>query len=196
MADGYPITSAAAAIAAFQATGTGASAAELTITDIRFGVAPFPTDRGQTALPAWLVSFANVRNLAALLAVAPAARFTPPSITGVTGMGAHLDPSGAVTVTFWGDPSGTGPCTADYSAQTAESTTAIAVSIQETRHTGPGPCTLMAQSRSVTLNLARPLGARVLVDAQTDAAIAVQPLTGDTPGTRDPGHRCCPAQRR
>jgi hypothetical protein len=63
-ADGYPVISAAAAIALLRSQSHGAppspSATHLTITEARFGAQKFLTDRGDRTLPAWLFTLARV----------------------------------------------------------------------------------------------------------------------------------------
>ena len=77
---------------------------------------------------------------------------------------------------FTGAAAGTGPCTADYTIDQLASDTAVAVSVQEHPHgTGSEICLLMGYSRTKTVTLREPLGARVLVNAATTGAIAVQP---------------------
>jgi uncharacterized lipoprotein NlpE involved in copper resistance len=65
------------------------------------------------------------------------------------------------------------PCGADYSAEAVESAKAVVVIVLEQRNPYSGPCTLEGASRSATLNLARPLGGRVVFDLQKDQPIPV-----------------------
>jgi hypothetical protein len=78
------------------------------------------------------------------------------------------------TVTFVGSSAGSGPCDAEYSADTVESATAVAVSIRELSGSQPSNnvvCDLVGYSRTVTFDLTAALGNRVLIDA-TGAPIA------------------------
>jgi hypothetical protein len=178
-ADGYPIISAAAAIENLRSAGTGTATSVLTTTGVALGASSFLTDRGYVELPAWLVSFNGVKNPAAVLAVAPASLFAPPDQSvAPSQIGAipTRDPR-TVILTFAGAAAGTGPCSANYTARFAESTTAIAVNIEATGEPTATrssiACAAIAYSRQITITLTSPLGARVLVDEKTTSAIAV-----------------------
>jgi hypothetical protein len=178
-AGGYRIINAADALATLRSTGTGTASGVLTTTAVELGSGSFFTDRGPVDLPAWRISFAGVEHSAAVLAVDPGAMFPPPDLAGgAGGIGAtatHDDHK--LLLRFVGAAPGTGPCTADYTAHVAEAATAVAVSIEEISHDEPGAadatCTAVGYSREVTITLSSPLGTRVLVDAQTKAAISV-----------------------
>lgn len=150
----------------------------LAVTTVRLGDGEFVTDRGVRRLPAWLFSFAGIRGPAAVLAAAPTQIFTPP-VAPDTRLPivnwAYGSPGGqALTVRFTGARGGHGPCTAGYTAQTAESPSAVAVTVIEHPHGGSNvACSAVAYSREVTIRLASPLGARVLVDAVSGAPIPV-----------------------
>ncbi len=182
-AGGYPVVSAADALQALRASGSGHASTVLVVTAVELGSATFETDRGSMALPAWRFSLRNVQNKAAVLAVAPSARFSPlpqsPSPISYPSVGAHLGADGrTLTLMVAGAPAGTGPCTADYAADVEESTATVAVAVRETRATLPPPgvfCHLDAHPRQTTVVLAAPLGARVVIDTKTDAAVTVTP---------------------
>jgi hypothetical protein len=71
------------------------------------------------------------------------------------------------TVSFVGAAAGTGPCTAEYLADVAQSSTAIAVSIRAVAAADPAvACPAVGYSRSVTISLNPSLGNRVIIDAQ------------------------------
>ena len=137
VADGSPLISAREALRVFKSTaGKGPPAAvRLTVTTVRVGTGVFQTDRGPRRLPAWLFRFGGVQDPAAVLAVAPARIFSPagPPVSKPSFVSAaRLSPDGrTLTVEFTGAPSGTGPCTADYHLQVAESRTAVAVAVSE-----------------------------------------------------------------
>jgi hypothetical protein len=176
-AGGYRIISAQTALERIRQSGSGTASTVLTTTNIELGTGSFLTDRGPMTLPAWLVSFRGVTDPAEVLAVDPAALFAAPdpaasaSITAGSAPGART-----LTLTFTGAAAGTGPCTADYAAHVSESTVAVAVGIEETTHDSTGvACLAVGYSRRVTITLTQPLGARVLVDEKTQAAIEVTP---------------------
>jgi hypothetical protein len=174
-ASGYPVISAADALAMLDGSGTplkggSGTISPLVITGVQLGTGSFSTDRGWQTLPAWLFTLGGVQNPAAVLAVAPSAIFTPSSVPrGLAGIAAKRGNSGqTLTVIFTGAAPGPGPCTADYTAEVAESATAVAVAIhaipQTATTTGPEFCTDVGYDRQVTVTLAAPLGGRVLVD--------------------------------
>jgi len=180
-ADGYPVITAAQALAVMRAEGRAGGTvhppAPLMITTIRLGASPFETDRGTRMLPAWLFSFQGVEHPAAVLAVAPSARFSPPFLYASSG--ARLGPNGrTATITFVGAAPGRGPCTSDYTVDQLASDTAVAIRVRETSSRGGsrgGGCSLVGYARHVDIVLASPLGGRVLVDATTKAAVATAP---------------------
>ena len=55
------------------------------------------------------------------------------------------------------------PCGADYSAEAVESDKAVVLIILEQRHGGTEACTMMGFRRTVTLNIATPLGNRAVL---------------------------------
>jgi hypothetical protein len=147
----------------------------LIATRIVLGSAAFQTDRGPVDLPAWLVSFKGVEHPATVLAVAPSARFGSPSNSGFL---AHGSPEQQqLVLDIAGAAAGSGPCTADYTAQVTESSTAVVVRLIATPHPAPGgeACDAVGYPRQVAFHLDQPLAARVLVEEATQAAIALQP---------------------
>jgi hypothetical protein len=179
-ADGYPVMSAAQALAVMRAEGSPAGGSvrppsPLMITAINLGTSSFETDRGTRLLPAWLISLQGVENPAAVLAVAPSSRYSPPSGSNPASAGAQLGPNGrTVTITFVGAAPGRGPCTSDYTVDQLASDTAVAIRVRETSSRG-GTCSLVGYSRHVDIVVASPLGGRVLVDAKTKAPVAIAP---------------------
>jgi hypothetical protein len=151
----------------------------LTVTSVRLGAAAFSTDRGVRQLPAWLFGLAGVRDPVGVLAVA-AGRIFAPRVRPANGnpfvADARLGRDGrTLTVQFVGAPSGTGPCSASYSATQATSGAAIAVAVKEHAHGGSVACAAVGYRRHVTVVLAAPLGGRVLVDAASGVAVTVIP---------------------
>jgi hypothetical protein len=184
-ADGYPVISAAAAIALLRSQSHGAppspSATHLTITDARFGAQKFLTDRGDRTLPAWLFTFARVDGSVAVLAVSPQSAWLPSGLAAgdfgasfVNGARMASDHR-TLTAGFTGAPAGTGPCTASYALSLTESPTAVVVTVTESSHNPSAQtvCTLVGYIRTATAVLTAPLGARVVVDAVSGQPIAV-----------------------
>jgi hypothetical protein len=174
------VVTAGQAAALFRARAvTGPPApARLRVTTVRLGAATFMTDRGPRRLPAWRFGFAAIRGTAAVLAVAPAQIFPPPAPAGeqppLVDWAFSRSGGRALTVRFTGAPAGRGPCTASYSVQAAESATAVAVAVIAHPHGGGTmACSAVGYSREATTRLTEPLGARVVVDVVSRAAVPV-----------------------
>jgi hypothetical protein len=183
-AAGFPLISAREAARVFTSTAAKGPpvATRLTVTAVRLGSGVFQTDRGPRRLPAWLLRFTGIQGPAAVLAVAPARIFSParlPAGRPPFVNGARLGPDGrTLTVEFTGAQSGTGPCTAGYRLQLAESSTAVAVAVRGQAHGGDVPCSAVGYPRQATAVLSAPLGGRVVVDAVSGAAVAVTTTPG------------------
>ncbi|MEU7905349.1 hypothetical protein [Actinoplanes sp. NPDC049118] len=77
-------------------------------------------------------------------------------------------------VTFAGTSApATAACGADYSAEAVESTKAVFIIILEQRNPYSGLCTLIGETRTATLNLARPLGDRAVLNIPKSRPSAV-----------------------
>ena len=78
---------------------------------------------------------------------------------------ATLDARGTrMTVSFFGSTRPAAQqCGTDYAAEAVESDKAVMVIVLEQPNGYSGPCTLMAMTRTATLNLARPLGNRAVL---------------------------------
>ncbi len=174
-AGGDPVVGARGALAVMRAEGSPANGAPapptpLRITMVRFGTAPFSTDRGTKSLPAWLFSFQGVQDPAAVLAVAASSRFNAPAGSTARESGAaRLGRDGrTVTISFVGAAPGPGPCSADYAADQAASRTAVAVRVKMIRqNNGTVACSAVGYQRHITVTIHAPLGRRVLIDATT-----------------------------
>jgi hypothetical protein len=184
-ADGYPVNSAAAAIALLRSQSHGVppspSATHLTITDARFGAQKFLTDRGDRTLPAWLFTFARADGTVAVLAVSAQSAWLPSGLAAgdfgasfVNGARVGGDQR-TLTVGFTGAAAGTGPCTASYALSLTESPAAVVVTVTESSHNSSAQtvCALAGYIRTATAVLTAPLGARVVVDAVSGQPIAV-----------------------
>jgi hypothetical protein len=172
-AGGYPIISADKAFDLLNPQPGAIAGIRLTLTEARLGTATFGTDRGEKTLPAWLFSFARVDGPIPVLAVAPAARWFPSTLPGRTGdhsAGAVVGPDHrALTISFIGGQSGTGPCGVSYEVKLTESRTAVMVT-RTSYHSNSYSndpavaCPLIGFLRTAYAVLKTPLGARVLVD--------------------------------
>jgi hypothetical protein len=112
-----------------------------------------------------------------VLAVAASRIFAPRARPGNPFVaGARLGRDGrTLMVQFTGAPSGTGPCSASYSATQAASPAAVAVAVKEHERDPTAVCAAVGYPRQVAVVLPAPLGTRVLVDAASGVAIAVVP---------------------
>jgi len=164
-------------------TGSGCdSVAPLVITTVTLGTAGVETDRGPAQLSTWLFQAAGVNGEFAYPALDPSAFWhggLMPAGNG-QGVGGSVSADGrTLIIGISGPPDTPGPCGADYTTATAESDTAVAVAVKMIPHPNSGQvmCNLMAYPRSVTVHLAEPLGARVLVDENGNPGVAC-PETG------------------
>jgi hypothetical protein len=156
----------------------------LIVTAVKPGSATFVTDRGRIRLPAWRFFLKDVAQPVAVLALGPPDLFLAPPLHrfGPPGPGSSVEDSAKTTaagdrilISFPGALAGTGPCQANYRASTVSSERAVAVTITTiAAPVAPGQaCPAIAVVRTAALQLARPLGARVLVSAIDGGAIPV-----------------------
>ncbi len=179
----YPAVSAGDAFAAMQG-GPGAASpdcstvAPLPLTAARFGPAAFTTDRGKAQISAWLFKATGARVELAQPAVPKTSIWGGGVTDAWIGDTATVSPDGRViTYTFVGAAPPDQPCGADYTGVVAESNHAVAVAVQSSpgRVVGGGnACPAIGYLRTVTIQLAGPLGGRVLVDASAHV-VAVCP---------------------
>ncbi|TDC27790.1 hypothetical protein E1211_28820 [Micromonospora sp. 15K316] len=79
-----------------------------------------------------------------------------------------------ITVTFYGAPGpASRPCGADYTAETVESATAVAVIVTETARGTADVCPAIAAWRTLTVPLDRPLGERAVLELQQGVPVEV-----------------------
>ncbi len=181
-ADGYPLVPAKEAIDRLRATAApgGTSKTRLRIVSAALGTYEFGTDRGVRRLPAWRFGIDGVRDPVWVLAVdSPALWPYQPDWARGAGSGATLGPDGrTVSYGFTGGPDQQGDCGAQYTASAKESAAAVVIEVrqlppQQTQQTGPRRaddgtvlvCNAMGYHRTVTVQLAAPLGGRVLLTA-------------------------------
>jgi hypothetical protein len=170
----YAAVSAADAFAVLRQSGPSASSSicstvtPVPVTAARFAVAGFSTDRGTAQMSAWLFKVTGARAEVAQPAVPTSAIWGGGLSPGPVGDGASVSADGRVlTFSFIGSPPD-GPCGANYTGVVAESTHAVAVATQATPgrvQGGPNACPAIGAIRTVTVQLASPLGGRVVVDA-------------------------------
>ena len=170
---GYAIVSAKAALDRLRADANDQPGTRaLRIVNVSLVQATFGTDRGPRALPAWRFDLDHVKEPFQVLAVDSEHLWRAP-VAGSAGMdhSASLSADGrSVTFSFYGSPPGPPPCGADYTAELAESRTAVVVTprtIEPKGQASPSEvaCPAIAAKRTVTVQLAAPLGARVLLTA-------------------------------
>jgi len=150
----------------------------LQVTKVTMGTGAFQTDRGNLAFPAWQFWMQGVQNPASVLAISPMEMFSPPPPNhrpqGV-GAGTIGHDDRTLLLTFAGPPAGTGPCEANFVASTAESASAVAVSLRAitSPHYQNVACAAVAVVRHLTIRLPTPLRNRVVVDAASRMAVQV-----------------------
>ena len=178
-----PVLSPADSLAALQANGNKqcGTCQPLVVTGAKLSTVEVPTSRGQATVPAWEFTLQGTSVQITQVAVSPSAA---PEIVPLAGPGRGLESaSGArdslvLTVSFVGSP-GTGDqmCGADYDGAAIESPYAVVVFVHEHPNTATMPpntgCAAMGARRSVTVQLAAPLGDRAVLDPSQGVPITV-----------------------
>lgn len=176
----YPAISAADAVAARSHPPPGArsqdctAVAALALTGARFTTTQFKTDRGTATMSAWLFTSTVVTGDLAFPAL-PLTAYWADGMSSAASESAAVGKDGRViNFKFWGAPSTSGPCGAEYKGVVAESASAAAIALWTIPHASSGgaACPAIAEQRIVTVTLASQLGGRVLANA-TGAAVAV-----------------------
>ncbi|HEV2886896.1 MAG TPA: hypothetical protein VGX49_08300 [Jatrophihabitans sp.] len=172
-AGGYPVIAAKAALDQLRQahpidTFKGArTTPRLRIVAVTLGQAYFVTDRAPRRLPAWRFDLGRVTAPAWVLAVDPEALWAKPTPGADLGFRATLLPDGrSLSLDFIGGPDEATPCGIAYTAVAVESATAAVIRLwerQQRQPKGEGGCIALGYPRTVTLRLAAPLGARVLL---------------------------------
>jgi hypothetical protein len=180
-AQGYPVISAAGAVALLQTASQGkpgTAGQRLRIASARFGEGTFLTDRGQKTMPAWLFSLAGIDGTVSVLAVAPSAQWLPPGSSpmappGRPDIGASLaSDHRTLTLGFTGAQSDQGPCGERYTLQLTESATAVLATVITHRNDSNGICDLVGYRRTASARLQAPLGNRVVIEGSAGSVIA------------------------
>ncbi len=106
----------------------------------------------------------------------------PPTSTATAGdqpFDTYRTDGTTLVVEFSGAPEDPGPCGVDYPAEASETGDRAYVRVRTRPHTPgtrPVPCPAIAQRRSATVRLERPLGSRAVVDGSTGQML-IQPTT-------------------
>ncbi|WP_319461997.1 hypothetical protein [Micromonospora sp. RTP1Z1] len=180
-----PLISPEEAFAQIAAAGAGdcSGCVPLEVTAARLTTVRILTTRGPAAAPAWEYTLNGTAVRLTRIAVAPSAAIvvTPPrwgpeyphgglaieSATGTT-------TSGRLAVAFTGAPDpGSRPCGVDYSAEAVESINAVVVIVIEHRHADGETCGDIGAPRTATVDLARPLGERAVLEVQQGMPVAL-----------------------
>jgi hypothetical protein len=105
----------------------------------------------------------------------PAITASGPVAPGPAILSAVVEPGGSrMVVSFTGARGpASEPCGVDYSADVVESDKAVVIILLTQRHAFNEECTLEGTDRSATLNLARPLAGRAVLDLQQTQPIPV-----------------------
>ncbi|MFC7548150.1 hypothetical protein [Plantactinospora sp. GCM10030261] len=150
----------------------------LTITGADLVTTPLSTSRGTAVVPAWRFAVAELSQPVLRVAVAPSAVTTLPESTGapnpapaglVGAEGVTGDTAGR-TVTL---RLGVGACDEDVRALVHE--TSEAVVLGGTARTPDGPCTNQLLIVTEPVELAQPVGVRVVLDARSGRPLVVTP---------------------
>ncbi len=156
-------------------TSTAAPCAVLTVTGAALGTTTIRTSRGDADVPAWLFEVRGLRGPVARVAVAPdgiSAVPTPslpePSLTaGIVGAQDMTAVDGA-KLTY---RLGVGACDQDIKPLVYEDEQVVVVGGSVT--TPSGTCIDLLKLESVTVTLAKPLGARPVVDVSSGRALSL-----------------------
>ncbi|MET8147599.1 hypothetical protein ACIBSW_06700 [Actinoplanes sp. NPDC049668] len=97
----------------------------------------------------------------------------PPGLSIEAARGAPAGTQLSVTFTGAGGPA-TEPCGADYHAEAVESARAVVVIVIAQPHAANEMCTLEGYKRTAKVNLARPLGRRVVLEVREGQPVPVE----------------------
>lgn len=138
----------------------------LAITRARLASGAFSTDRGKLTLPAWAFTVHGVKQPVRVLALPGSRVFNPP--TSWDGENATVSDNGRVIrVAFVGGHAGDKPCDDSYTVGNVANTHAVAFWIIDhpAARSGNVLCDAVGYPRIVAIHLAKPLGARALVNS-------------------------------
>ncbi len=135
------------------------------IRSVSWASAAFLTDRGWMTMSAWLFDISEIEAHLGYAALEPSA-FWGGGVNPGGGGGARISADG-LTLRITVGNAGPGKCDSDYTAATAESSTAVAFAVKRIGHVTPGEqvaCTLPLRISFISAPLQAPLGGRVLVN--------------------------------
>jgi hypothetical protein len=179
-----PVLSAMEALAAISASAPGSScdtcqALEVVVARLKRG--DVMTPRGPATAPTWRFSVRGTRVIVTRVAIAwPIVIEPPPWDPNDPPVGIGID--GAVglpgdqrlVVSFIGSPGeGDEPCGADYTTEAVESDLAIVVIVTEHPNDVGGACRLVGAIRTATVELAKPLGRRAVLEVKEGRPVQV-----------------------
>ncbi|MEU5722702.1 hypothetical protein ABZ783_12865 [Micromonospora sp. NPDC047738] len=180
-----PLVAADETLAQLRQAGTGdcVDCAPIKVTGARLTTMAISTTRGSATVPAWEYTLDGtaVRLTRPAVAASSAVQVAPPpwDPDKPTG-GLQIETATTATtsrelaVTFTGAPDPrTKPCGADYSAEAVESDQAVVVIVIEHRHASAESCGDVGARRSATVELARPLGERAVLEVQQGLPVSV-----------------------
>src|SRR3984893_18210837 len=145
--------------------GGCAYASPAVATAVRYGTAPFATDRGVAQMSAWLFTVTGMTEEWAYPAISRSAFWRGGTTFGL-GRPSTVSGNGlALTNAYYTDHPAGGPCADTNEALVAESTSAVEIDVRTT-HSAPASCarTSLPQLRFITVLLKSPLGGRVVVN--------------------------------
>jgi hypothetical protein len=154
----------------------------LQVTGARLSTATIQTSRGLATAPAWAFSLKGTKVIATRIAVAAADAVivTPPSWDpNDAPAGLRIDSARSTTGTrlsvgFVGAPDGAGKaCGADYAAEAVESESAVVIIVTTHPNTLGGACRGVGANRTATVDLARPLGDRTVLEVTQGLPVPV-----------------------
>jgi hypothetical protein len=146
--------------------GQPPSRMRLAITRVRLASGAFSTDRGQRTLPVWAFTVHGLERPVRVLALPGSGVFLPP--VNWAGENATVSGNGRlVRVAFVGGHAGDKPCDDSYTAGSIADSHAVAFWITDhpAKRTGNVACDAVGYPRVVDFRLAKPLGARALVES-------------------------------
>ncbi|MCW3845198.1 hypothetical protein ONA70_34550 [Micromonospora yasonensis] len=184
--EAVPLLSAEEALRQMVVAGAGgcAECEMLEVTGARLSTARTQTTRGPATAPVWEYTLKGTTVRATRVAVASSAtiKITPPSWDPFdTPAGLAIDSAATtavnprqLTVAFTGTPGpGSQPCGADYSAEAVESANAVVVIVIEHPHKPGETCPDIGAPRTTAVDLAQPLGERVVLEVQQGLPVPV-----------------------
>jgi hypothetical protein len=164
----------------------GSGPEPLTVTRVRLGEMTMPTSRGPATVPAWLFTLDGYDTPLKRAALSPSQLPRPPigpaGETPTDDLGELLGPAGVAedgrSVTVW---AGHGACDDGPAVHALETDGTVVLSGSVAGGPDGEPCTAQLLAEEVTVELDRPLGDRVLLDAFTGRPVPYGEGHGKSP---------------